>query len=461
VPSKHLISLTEHGGEQPVLQYSPMCSVWALTTYDACDIRCSYCASYAQGPSKPLATAGEVRVILERQLPAVPRKHTICLGAIIDCYAHAEAEHEVTRAALEVLVADGRDLVIVTKGTLIERDLDLLRGYEKVHVNVSVPSLDETVLDDIEPQADTGAERFATIERLADAGVDVQLHVQPWIPGMTDAKRMVEAAAGRFKVWIAPLNIQNPVIARSRWGKRFTQREINEAYVAEMKRVGPHPNVTWARPLWLGDDLLTLSQWGVEQADCALEQHAGTASTPSADRQDDPMRRPTLPIRSSDTPDRAVIEVRDVATTGQIIEALTSGQMASLAMAKLSAHLRVYDARYPERRVATEGSGQLTDLITLVAAMCDADLQVMKLRADWPVVNAGYIITGELIEPFRGFEPGQRVSAEVVATYRYDTYGLLIEQWIQVVLHRAEGASRGVVGLGVAERLQSVVGPSA
>ena len=81
---------------------------------------------------------------------------------------------------------------------------------------------------------------------------------------MTDAKQMVEAAAGRFKVWIAPLNVQNPVIARSRWGKRFTQREINEAYVAEMKRVGPHPNVTWARPLWLGDDLLTLSEWGVE-----------------------------------------------------------------------------------------------------------------------------------------------------------------------------------------------------
>jgi hypothetical protein len=171
------------------------------------------------------------------------------------------------------------------------------------------------------------------------------------------------------------------------------------------------------------------------------------------------MRRPTLPIRSSDTPDRAVIEARDVATTGQLIEALTAGQMASLGMAKLSAHLRVYDARYPERRVATEGRGQLIDLITLVAAMGDPDLQVMKLRADWPVVNARYVITGELIEPFRSFEPGERVSADVVTTYRYDTYGLLIEQWIQVNLQRAEGASPGLVGLGVAERVPVV--PSA
>lgn len=440
MPSKHLISLTEHGGEQTVLQYSPMCRVWALTTYDACDIRCSYCASYAQGPSKPLATASEVRRILERQLLSVPRDQLICLGAIIDCYTHAEAEHEVTRAALEVLVADDRGLVIVTKGTLIERDLDLLSGYDKVAVNVSLPSLDETVLEDIEPQADTGAERFATIERLADAGVDVQLHVQPWIPGMTDGQQLVEAAGGRFKVWIAPLNVQNPVVARSRWGKRFTQREINEAYVAEMKRVGPRPNLTWARPLWLGDDLLTLSEWGVEQADCALEQDTGPVCTPSADRHDDPMRRPTLPVRSSDTPDRAVIESRDVATTGQIVDALASGQMPVQGMAKLSAHLRLYEARYPERRVATEGRGQLTDLITLVAAMRDADLQVMQLGADWPVVDARYVITGELIEPFRSFEPGERVSADVVSTYRYDTYGLLIEQWIQVDLQRAEEA---------------------
>ena len=143
MPSKHLISLSEHGGEQPVLQYSPMCRVWTLTTYDACDIRCSYCASYAQGPSTPRTTAGEIRPLLERQLASVPRDQLICLGAIIDCYAHAEAEHEVTRAALEVLVADERDLVIVTKGTLIERDLDLLSGYDKVAVNMSLPSLDE------------------------------------------------------------------------------------------------------------------------------------------------------------------------------------------------------------------------------------------------------------------------------------------------------------------------------
>ncbi len=65
MPSRRLTALTQDGGEQPLLQYSPMCSVWALTSYDACDIRCSYCASYAQGPSEPIVPAASVRDVLE------------------------------------------------------------------------------------------------------------------------------------------------------------------------------------------------------------------------------------------------------------------------------------------------------------------------------------------------------------------------------------------------------------
>ncbi len=424
MPSKRLVSLAKDGGEEPVLQHSPMCGVWALTTYDACDIRCSYCASYAQGPSLPRASADEVRRILEEQLPSIPRDQKICLGPIIDCYTHAEAEHEVTRAALEVLVADDRDIVIVTKGTLIERDLDLLAGYDKVAVNVSLPSLDPDVLRQIEPHADSGAARFATIERLAEAGVDVQLHVQPWIPGMTDAQQMVDAAAGRFKVWIAPLNVQNPVVARSGWGKRFTQQEVNEAYVAEMKRVGRHPKLQWSRPVWLGDDLLTLSQWGFTADDFAQAEDVVDI--------DPALTRRTLAVRSSDTDDPAVIEARDLASTAQLLEAYATGRLPIDGMAKLSAHVRMYDGSYPERRVDTEGPHRVFDLLGLIATMVDAHLEIHSLVADGPVVSARFRVTGELVGSFAGYAPGERVAAEITSTYRYDTYGLVIEQWTHV-----------------------------
>jgi hypothetical protein len=101
-------------------------------------------------------------------------------------------------------------------------------------------------------------------------------------------------------------------------------------------------------------------------------------------------------------------------------------------MATLSAHLRLFEARYPDRQVAAEGRGQLVDLMTLVANVREPDLQVVSLRAEEPVVHARYTITGELTEPFGLLGAGDRVVAEVNGTYRYDNYGLLIEQWIQL-----------------------------
>ncbi|MCC5954146.1 MAG: radical SAM protein [Acidimicrobiia bacterium] len=411
-----------------------MCGVWALTTYDACDIRCSYCASYAQGPSEPRVSADEVRRILEEQLPAVPREHLICLGPIIDCYTHAEAEHRVTRAALEVLMADDRDLVIVTKGTLIERDLDLLAGYGKVSVNVSLPSLDPEVLRLIEPQADSATERLATIERLADAGVDVQLHVQPWIPGMTDAREMVDVADGRLKVWFAPLNVQNPAVARSGWGKRFTQREVNEAYVAEMKRVGPHPNVVWSRPVWLGDDLLTLSQWGVTAARCERTGEPLEA--------DPALSRRTLPDRTGPLDDPATVEARDLASTSQLLEAYAARRLPIDGMAKLSAHIRMFAGRYPERSVESEGPHRVFDLVRFVEAIDDPRLDVGSLVADGPVVHARFRISGEVVAPFADLAPGDSVRAEIISTYRFDTHGLVIEQWIESELHMIDNPAQ-------------------
>ena len=159
------------------------------------------------------------------------------------------------------------------------------------------------------------------------------------------------------------------------------------------------------------------------------------------------MRRPALPIRTSDTTDPTVIEARDVATTGLVLEALTSGRLALLGMAKLSAHMRLYDAPYPERRIATEGRGQMVVLIDLVDAMDEADLRVMDLRADGPIVNARFTISGELVDPFGCFEAGERVAAAASATFRYDTYGLVVEQWMELDLQRAAVAGRSRVGV--------------
>lgn len=425
MPSKHLVSLTQHGGEAPILQYAPMCQAWAVTTYDACDIRCSYCHSLSQGVSRPKASATEVQRILERELPSVPREHVISLSPMVDCYPHAEAEHEVTRAALEVLVADGRKVSIATKGTLVERDLDLLLDGDDVIVNVALSSLDQRVLDEIEPHAPSAAERLAMVERLTDAGIETWLQVNPWIPGISDAQQFIDAADGRFTVWFAPLNVENPVVARTRWGKRFTQREVDEAYEAEMERIGRPPRVGWT-PLNRG----RVTGLAVGRATRSAGE---TDAAPRVDRRLD---------ATIAAPDPVAAEERDLASTTELLEALASGRLRDLGLAKLSTHMRVYDSPYPERRVATEGPGLLREAAQLVDILREPQLTIQTLRAEAPVVNASYVIAGELLRPYRGFEAGRLVCSSVAATYRYDIHGLLIEHWAQAELQPFDPAEQ-------------------
>jgi DNA repair photolyase len=181
------------GEESALLQYFAMCGVWALSTYTACDLRCAYCVSYAQGPSEPRVPPDRVADQLGEELARIPPDAVVCVGALIDGYPNAERQAGVTRRALEYLIAQERELVIVTKGETILRDLDLLSGYRRVRVSVSLPSLDDAALHRLESGVVSASRRLEVVRCLHDAGVPVELLVQPWIPGLTDAEAMIDA----------------------------------------------------------------------------------------------------------------------------------------------------------------------------------------------------------------------------------------------------------------------------
>ena len=103
------------------------------------------------------------------------------------------------RGVLEVLAEHGHPLTIATKGTLIERDLDLLAPMAErrlVQVGITVTTLDAGLARAMEPRVPSPQRRLAAIRRLADAGVPVRAMVSPIIPGLTchEIERLVEAA---------------------------------------------------------------------------------------------------------------------------------------------------------------------------------------------------------------------------------------------------------------------------
>ena len=93
------------------------------------------------------------------------------------------------RAVLEVLQDFNHPVAIVTKGTLIERDVDILGAMAAkglVRVGISVTTLDPRTSRAMEPRVPLPASRLRTIRRLTGAGVPIRAMVSPVVPALTD-----------------------------------------------------------------------------------------------------------------------------------------------------------------------------------------------------------------------------------------------------------------------------------
>lgn len=185
---------------------------YSLNPYRGCAHACAYC--YARVSHQYLGfgagTDFDSRIVVKRNaaqlLRAELRKRSwtgepIAFSGNTDCYQPLEASYELTRACLRVCRDFENPVQIITKGTLVRRDTDLLAELHEragVRVYVSIPFLDEAVGHAIEPGAPSPARRLDTLRRLAEAGIPVGLAIAPLIPGLNDSDipRIVEAAAG-------------------------------------------------------------------------------------------------------------------------------------------------------------------------------------------------------------------------------------------------------------------------
>ena len=113
----------------------------------------------------------------------------IAMGTNTDPYQPLEKRLQVTRSILEVLLRVHHPVTLVTKSTLILRDLDLLAELAReqlVGVSISVTSLDPELKRTLEPRTASPRARLTTIERLNAAGVPVGVLVAPVIPAIND-----------------------------------------------------------------------------------------------------------------------------------------------------------------------------------------------------------------------------------------------------------------------------------
>jgi DNA repair photolyase len=181
----------------------------SINPYRGCEHGCSYC--YARPSHSYLGLSPgldfETRLIAKRGLQerlihelASPRYRPglMAVGTITDAYQPLERELGLTRGVLQVLHDCRHPMAIVTKGSGIERDIDLLAGMAShglAGVYVSVTTLDAELARRMEPRAAAPWRRLQTIRRLADAGIPVGVSVSPQIPFINDDMEQVLEAA--------------------------------------------------------------------------------------------------------------------------------------------------------------------------------------------------------------------------------------------------------------------------
>jgi len=174
---------------------------WSLNPYRGCYHGCAYC--YARPSHQYLdfgaGTDFDRKLVLKRNCADLLRAHfmkkswqgeVIMFSGNTDCYQPLEASYELTRACLEVCREFQNPVDIITKGCLIERDLELLVALHKVafcHVHISIPFWDAKNARAIEPYVPSPQRRIQTIKALAEAGVPVSVMVGPVIPGLNDS----------------------------------------------------------------------------------------------------------------------------------------------------------------------------------------------------------------------------------------------------------------------------------
>jgi DNA repair photolyase len=185
-----------------------------MNLYRGCAHNCAYC----DGRAEKYAVEGEfgrevaVKVnapeLLRRELAprrgrtVAPNGYILLGGGVGDSYQPAEERYRLARVVLELLLELGRPVHVLTKSTLVERDLDLLQSIHaraRVIVSMSFSCVDDELAARFEPGVPAPSERLRLLERCRRAGLPTGMFLMPVLPYLTDTEealqRTIRAAA--------------------------------------------------------------------------------------------------------------------------------------------------------------------------------------------------------------------------------------------------------------------------
>ena len=152
------------------------------------------------------------------------RKGTVLLSSVCDPYLPEEAKYMLTRRILQVLLGHGFPVSILTKSSLVSRDIDTIKRFGgNIDVGITITGLPEHHRRVIEPRASPHHERISALRRLKKAGIHTWAFAGPVLPELSDIEGMFEDLDGIVEyVLVDRLNLR-----RDCW-KRFREFKVRE-----------------------------------------------------------------------------------------------------------------------------------------------------------------------------------------------------------------------------------------
>jgi DNA repair photolyase len=186
---------------------------WSLNPYRGCTHSCHYC--YARLSHTYLGMNAdedfETKIVVKTNMPEVLgqelrrrawTRERVAIGTATDAYQPCEGRYRLTHHCLKALRDHQTPVSIVTKSTLVLRDLELLTELAQgpgATVYFTITTLDTDLWRLIEPGTPPPLKRLEVLRRLSESGVPCGVFLAPILPGITDSAESIAAVAAAAK----------------------------------------------------------------------------------------------------------------------------------------------------------------------------------------------------------------------------------------------------------------------
>lgn len=248
---------------------------WTINPYRGCSHACTYCfarpthayleLNAGEDFDRQVVVKTNVADVLRRELarPSWQHEH-VALGTNTDPYQRAEGRYRLMPGIIETLAQSRTPFSVLTKGTLLRRDLGLLTDAARsvsVEVAMSIAIYDDDLQSSVEPGTPSAPARLATVTAVRDAGLECGVFLMPILPYLTDSLEHLDealrrvAAAGASYALFSSLHLRPGV---KPWFMMWLQREHPELLPAYTRLYADGPYAPKEYRNWLAERIRPL-----------------------------------------------------------------------------------------------------------------------------------------------------------------------------------------------------------